>query len=132
VDKQIDRELSRAIGIIVRAGAALEFLLAFLLVIPLTLWLAWARHSTIAEPVVLILFSLSFAWGNVSVLKWQRSFRKLGWSSTNKLAFGLGPRPEDPDELHLWQWGRHFCYSFAAILLCMVAFAIIKWLQWDY
>ena len=123
---EIDRELSSAIGIFVRAGAALEFLLAFLVVIPLALWLAWARHSTIAEPVVLTLFCLSFAWGNVAVLKWHRSFRKLGWSSTNKLAFGLGPRPEDPDELHLWQWGRHFCYSFAAILLCMRAFAIIK------
>jgi len=132
MDKHIDRRLSRAVEIIVGAGAALEFLLAFLVVIPLTLWLAWARHSTIAEPAVLILFCLSFAWVNVAVLKWQRSFRKLGWSSTSKLAFGLGPRPEDPDEFHLWQWGRHICYSFAAILLCMVAFAIIKWLQGDY
>jgi hypothetical protein len=132
MDNQIARKFSSAIAIFVRAAAALEFLLAFLVVIPLTLWLAWARHSTIAEHVVLVLFCLSFAWGNVSVLKWQRSFRKLGWSSTNKLAFGLGPRPEDSDELHLWQWGKHFCYSFAAILLSMLAFAIIKWLQGDY
>jgi hypothetical protein len=106
--------------------------MAFLVVIPLTLWFAWVRHSTIAEPVVLTLFCLSFAWGNVVVLKWQRSFRKLGWSSPNKLAFGLGPRPEDPYELHLWQWGTHFRYSFTAILLCMLAFAIIKWLEGDY
>jgi hypothetical protein len=132
MDNWIDREFSKAIGIFVRAGTALEFLLAFLVVIPLTLWFAWERHSTTAEPVVLMLFCLSFAWGNVAVLKWQSSFRKLGWSSTNKLAFGLGPRPEDPDELHLWQWGRHFRHSFAAILLCMLASAIIKWLQGDY
>lgn len=130
--KRIDGQLSKAIGIFVRASAALEILLAFLVVIPLTLWLAWARHSTIAEPVVLILFCVSFAWGNVAVLKWQRSFRELGWSSTNKLAFGLGPRPEDPDELQLWQWGRHFCYSFTAILLCMFALAILEWFQGDY
>jgi hypothetical protein len=132
MDKQIDRKFSSAIGIFVRAGTALEFLMAFLVVIPLTLWFAWVRHSTIAEPVVLTLFCLSFAWGNVAVLKWQRSFRKLGWSSPNKLAFGLGPRPEDPYELHLWQWGTHFRYSFTAILLCMLAFAIIKWLEGDY
>jgi hypothetical protein len=132
MDKQIDPRLSKAAEIIAGGGAALEFLLAFVVVIPLTLWLVWARHSTIAELIVLILFCASFAWGNIAVLNWRRSFRKLAWSSTNKLAFGLGPPPEDHDELRHWQWGRHFCYSFAAILLSMLAFAIIKWLQGDY
>jgi hypothetical protein len=132
MDRQTDRKLSGVIRLFVRAGTALEFLLAFVVIIPLTLWFAWARHSMIAEPLVLTLFCLSFAWGNVAILKWQRSFRKLGWSSPSKLAFGFGPRPEDPDELHLWQWGKHFCYSFAAILLSMLAFATIKWLQGDY
>jgi len=130
--KQADGKFSRTIVKFVRAGTAVEFLIAFVVVIPFTLWFAWARHSTIAEPVVLTLFCLSFAWGNVSMLKWQRSLRKLGWSSPGRVSFGLGPRPEDPDELCVWQWGRHLLCSVPAVLLCMLAFGIIKWLERDY
>jgi len=129
MSKQAYQKFSGSLGIFVRAGTALEILVAFLVVIPLTLWFAWAPHSTMAEPVILTLFCLSFAWGNVSVLRWQRSIRRLGWSSPGKLAFGLGPRPEDPDELDIWQRGTHFRYSFIAVLLCMLAFGITKWLN---
>ena len=129
MNKPGDRNFPGAIGTIVRAGTALEFLIAFLVVIPLSLWFAWAGHSTVAEPVVLTLFCASFAWLNVSILRWQRSLRKLGWRSAGKLAFGFGPRPEDPDELHLWQLGIHFRYSFAAVALCMVAIPITAWLS---
>ena len=115
-----------------KASMALEIFVAFLVVIPLTLWFAWAHHSTMAEPVVLTLFCLSFAWTNVSILRWQRSIRKLGWSSPSKVSFGLGPRPEDPDELDIWQRGAHFRYSFIAMLLCMLAFGITKWLNGDF
>ena len=86
----------------------------------------------VAELMVLTLFCLSFVWLNISILRWQRCLRRLGSSSPGKLAFGLGPRPEGPDELSLWQRGTHFCYSFAAVLLCMSAFAILKWLNGDY
>jgi hypothetical protein len=129
MDKQADRKFSGAIGTFVRAGTALEFLVAFLVVIPLTLWFAWARRSTLAELVVLTLFCLSFAWLNVSILRWQRSLRKLRWSSSGKISFGLGPRPEDPEELGIWQRGTHFRYSFIAVLLCMAAFGLVKWLN---
>lgn len=132
MDKQAGRKFSGAVGIFVRAGTALEFLVAFLIVVPLTLWFAWARHSTIAEPVVLTLFCLSFVWLNISILRWQRCLRRLGWSSPSKLAFGMGPRPVDSDELNLWRRGTHFSYSLAAVLLCMSAFAILKWLNRDY
>lgn len=97
--KHVGRKFSGAAAIFVRAGTALEFLMAFLIVVPLTLWFAWARHSTVAEPMVLTLFCLSFVWLNISILRWQRCLRRLGSSSPGKLAFGLGPRPEGPDEL---------------------------------
>jgi hypothetical protein len=129
VDKQDDRRFSGAIGTFVTAATALEFLMALLVVIPLTLWLAWARRSTMAEPMVLTLFCLSFAWLNVSILRLQRSLRKLGWNSPGKVSFGLGPRPEDPDELDIWQRRTHFRYSFLAVPLCMLAFGITKWLN---
>jgi hypothetical protein len=129
--RQGDHRFSGAIGTFVKVGMALEIFVAFLVVIPLTLWFAWARHSTMAEPVVLTLFCLSFAWLNVSILRLQRSLRKLN-SSPGKVSFGLGPRPEDPDELDIWQRGTHFRYSFIAVLLSMLAFAITKWLNGDY
>ena len=126
---QAHGKFSLGVQAFVRAGTAFEFLVAFLVVIPLTLWLAWARHSTLAEPVVLTLFCLSFAWLNVSIVRWQRSLRKLGWTSPGKVSFGLGPRPEDSNELDIWERGKHFRYSFVAVLLSMLAFAIIKWLN---
>jgi hypothetical protein len=62
------------------------------------------------------------------MLRWQRALRKMGWSSAGKLAFGLGPRPVDSDESHLWELGIHFRYSFIAIVLCMAALPITAWL----
>ncbi|SRR5260370_39128390 len=127
--KHDERTFTRAIETFVKTCGALEILMAFLVVIPLTLWLAWARHSKTAESIVLTLFCLSFAWLNLSILRWHRSRRKLGSSSPGGLAFGLGPRPEDPDEMHLWQWGIQFRYSFLAVASSMLAFGIIKWLN---
>ena len=132
MDKQADRMFSGAVGILVRAGTALEFLIAFLVVVPLTLWFAWRRHSTLAEPVILTLFCLSFVWLNVSILRWQRGLRRLGWNFPGRVSFGLGPRPEDPNELDIWQRGIHFSHSLVAALLCMLAFGFMKWLNGDY
>ena len=127
MDTRSNGTFLRIVGLYVRASTALSILLAFTLVIPLTIWFAWTRHSTISEPVVLTLFCLSFAWLGVSILQWQRSFRKLGQASSTRLL--LGPRPEDPDELRVWQWGRHYRYSFLAVVLCMLAFGITLWLH---
>jgi hypothetical protein len=127
--RQNDRTFATAIATFVRTCAALEILTAFLVVIPLTLWLAWARHSKTAEAIALTLFCLSFAWLNLSILRLNRSLRKLGSSSPGGLAFGLGPRPEDVDEMRLWQCGIQFRYSFLAVALSMLAFAITKWLN---
>lgn len=129
MDKHDERTFASAIGTFVRTSTALEILMAFLVVIPLTLWLAWARHSKTAESIVLTLFCLSFAWLNLSTLRLHRSPRKLGSSSPGGLAFGLGPRPEDPDEMRLWQCGIQFRYSFLAVALSMLAFGITKWLN---
>ena len=129
---QTSRRFSSVVEGFVKSATALEFLMAFLVVIPLTLWFAWARHSEIAEAVILTFFCISFAWLNISILRWRRGLRKLGWTSPGRVSFGLGPRPEDPDELAAWQRGAHSRNSILAVLLCMVAFGIIKWLQGDY
>jgi len=129
MNKRPEGQFQTVIGSFVRAGTALQILMAFLVVIPLSLWFAWARHSTLVEPVVLTFFCLSFAWLNVSILRWQRCLRKMGWRSPARVSFGLGPQPEDPDELEIWRRGTHFRYSFIAVSLSMLAFGITKWLN---
>jgi len=129
MEKEGAWNLVGAIRKVARAGIIVEFLLAFLVVIPLTVWLAWARRSLLAEQLSLTVFCLSFAWLNVSIVRWQRSLRKLGWHSSSRLAFGLSPRPDDADELEMWRRGKHFCYSFLAVLLSIVGFGIVKWVN---
>lgn len=121
--------LANAIAILVRAGTALQILVAFLIVIPFTLWLAWSHHVRAAESATLTLFCVSFAWLNLSILGLHRSRRKLGSSLPSRLAFGFGPRPEAPDEIRLWQWGIQFRYSFLSAVLSMAAFAFTKWVN---
>jgi|SRR5690348_7778772 len=117
----------KAIGIFVKASTGLEFLMAFLVVVPLTLWLALTSKSGAAESVVLALFCMSFAWLNVSILKFQRGIRRLGNGSSVRLL--MSPRPEDPDELMAWRWGRNFCYSFLAVVVSMGGFAFVLWIR---
>jgi hypothetical protein len=128
MDRATDRNILGVIGTFVRALTALEVLAALLVIIPLTVWLAWRQHSTLAVSVVLALFCISFGWLSVSILRWQRAVREMGWSSPGKVALGLGRRPEDPDELHVWELGIHCRYSSAAVVLCMAALPLAAWL----
>jgi len=119
-----DGRLPTAIDSFIRISSALGTFLGFVVVIPLTLWFAWTHHSTLAEAIIKTLFCISFGWMMVSTLGWFRSFRALG-NGPSSAALLLGPRPEDPDELRAWKWGRQFRYALFAVLLSMIAFAVI-------
>ena len=95
----------------------------------LILWSALAGKSTLGEHVILTCFALAFAWANISWMRWVRSC--AGWEGS-ALRLLFGPRPEDPDELLVWQRGRQVRYSYLAVVLFMSAFAILKWAQGDY
>ena len=123
---------SGVIALLVRAGTAAQVFTAITVVVPLTLWVAWPGHSTITEPIVLTLFCLSFAWASLSILRWQRCLRRMGWQSPSKLSFGRGGLPEDSDEAELWRRGVHVRYSFLAVIVCMAAFALVKYFTGDY
>jgi hypothetical protein len=112
----------------VRAGSGLVLLVS-LGVVLLALWFGWSQRSSFGDAVALTLFYVSFGWANISVLRWIRGLR--GWeSSASRLL--VGPRPEDPDELLVWQRGRHLRYSFLAMVLTMTIFLITKWLRGEY
>ena len=129
MNKEADQKISDIAKSFARAGTALELFAAFLVIIPLTLWLAWTYRSSLFESFALTLFCIAFAWLNLSILRWQGTLRKLGWSSPDRVSFGLGPRPDDPDELEIWLKGKHLRYSFTAVVLCMAAFGIVKWIN---
>lgn len=131
MDKRPDGKFFEVTNVFVRAGTALEIFLGFIIVVPLTIFFAWRSHSTLIEPLVLTLFCTAFVWLNISILRWQRSLRRLGGTARGRGAFGLGPRPDDADELDIWQKGTHFRYSFAAVLVSMMAFGIVKWITGD-
>jgi hypothetical protein len=111
-----------------RISSALGTFLGFVVVIPLTLWFAWTHHSTLAEAIIKTLFCISFGWMMVSTLGWFRSFQALGKGASSS-ALLLGPRPGDAEELRVWKWGRRFRYAVLAVILSMVAFGIILWLN---
>ena len=128
MDKQPDGILHYVLGIFARATTRLTALLGFLVVIPLTLWFAWADHSAIAYSIAQSLFCVSFAWGLISLLQLQRNLRKLGLDSEGTTQLFSGPRPDDRDELRAWQWGWQFMYAVIAVLLSMVAIPVTSWL----
>src|SRR5712692_1341552 len=72
MDKQFAGKFQYGLGFVVKATTGLTILSGFLVVIPLTLWFAWARHSAIANSIAVSLFCLSFAWVLVSLLQLNR------------------------------------------------------------
>jgi hypothetical protein len=100
-----------------------------LIVLAFMLWSSWAWHSGMAESVVWTLYCVSFGWLNVSILRWARFLLKMGSRLPVQIRLGLGPPPDDPDELEIWKRGKHVRYSFLAAGLCMAAFAFVLWLK---
>jgi hypothetical protein len=122
-------EFQSATGFFVRVGSVLATLMAFLIVIPLTLRLAWGNASSFANAIVMTLFCISFGWGNVSIILRQRAARKLGLRSTSVRDIISSPRPVDPDELDYWIWTRRTLFAFIAVILCMIALPLTSWLS---
>lgn len=128
MDSWLGREFERVLERLFKVWAGLVNLLAFLVIIPLTLWVAWAHYTTFVDAILLTLFCLAFAWGLVSATLCFRCWRKLGLSGEGRLRLYSGPRPDDPDELRAWQLGWHFMYAIIAVMLCMVALPVASWL----
>lgn len=129
MDKQQYPKFHYVIGIFSRAVTGLTILMGFLVVIPLTLWFAWTRHSPIAYSISSSLFCLSFAWMLISLLQLNRSLGELGLGPEGRTRlFSMKSPPEDPDELRAWRWGWQFMYAGLAVLLCMIGFAVASWL----
>lgn len=129
MDKQSNPKFRYGIGIFERAATGLTILLGFLVVLPFTLWFAWAGHSAIAYSIAVSLFCLSFGWGLISLLQLNRSLGKLGLGPEGRTRlFSMKSPPDDPDELRAWRWGWQFMYAVLAGILSMAAIPVTSWL----
>jgi hypothetical protein len=111
-----------------KATTGLAMLLAFGVVIPLTLWSAWTYGETLANQLLMALFCVAFAWVFISMILCYRRLRELGLDGKGRLRLFSGPRPNDQSELRAWILGWHFIYAVIAVLLCMAAMPISWWL----
>lgn len=129
MEEQTTRKPPTTTRKLVNAGTALEIFIGIAVVVPLTLWLAWAHRSNTLESIILTLFCGALVWSVISIARWKTSLRNLGWRSPGRMALGMGPRPDDPDKLDIWKKGAQFRYSFTATLLCIAAYALVKWMH---
>jgi hypothetical protein len=129
LERQPNGQFQRVTEALVRGWSGLVALLAFVIVIPLTLWFTWRHASTFAYPLAETLFCISFAWAAVSMVLMQCGLRKLDLRPADRMRVFSGPRPDDPDELYAWKWAWQFLYAFIAVTLCMIAIPVASWLS---
>lgn len=84
----------KAMAAFVAGVSGLSILLGFLVVIPLTLWFAWAHQRIDEYSILITLFCLSFFWMFMSMLQCHRSLRQLGLDgeARMRLVFGNSSR----------------------------------------
>jgi uncharacterized membrane protein (DUF106 family) len=128
MDEQSKSIFEAVVANFVKAVSGLGMVLAFVVVIPLFLWFAWAHKASNVDSIPTTLFCLAFAWLFVSMSQCFRTLRKLDLSPQGRMRLFSGPRPDDPSELRAWQWGWHFMYAVIAVLLCMLAIPAAWWL----
>jgi hypothetical protein len=129
MNKRLDQRFRGAVAGLVNTTWTLAILLGLLVVIPLLLWFAWARPTTLVDSLLVTLFCLSFGWVFVSMALCFRSLGKLGLDGQGRLRLFSGPRPSDADELRAWRLGWHFMSAVLAVILCMIAMPIAWWLS---
>jgi len=129
MENQLKKRLEGLLEKLGRATTGLAILLAFVVVIPLTLWSAWTHRNPLVNQILLTFFCVSFGWLFVSMLLCYRTLRRLGLDGQGRLRLFSGPRPDDQEELRAWQLGWHFMYAVLAVLFCIIALPVASWLS---
>jgi hypothetical protein len=126
MEKQSDIKPGWDVSFIIRYSSALTILMAFVVVIPFTLWFTWGHHWVSAYSIAVTLFCLSFGWAAWSMLQTQRGLRKLNLSSSDRMRLFSGSRPDNPDELCVWKWAWQFICAVIAGLLSLIAIPVVS------
>lgn len=111
----------------IHAAWGVVVLVFALAIAALFIWsLRWRNGEWIAS-LGTIAFVVCFVWGNFAALKARRAIRDLNAVIT--LQFFSAPRPEDPDELNIWWWGRQWFYAMIAMLVGMFTVVAIGFIE---
>jgi hypothetical protein len=124
LDRDTHNEPSNSPAILPKAPAAgLTVLVGYVVVLLFIVWMARAHRMEIPDAVVLAVICFSFGWVYLALWKLDRGRRRLGWNRSNMTKLLTGLRPDDPDELFIWQWTLQLCFAIVSVVLCVVALA---------
>lgn len=111
----------------IHAAWAVVLLVFAIGIAALSIWsLRWRNGEWLAS-LGTIAFVACLVWGNFAMLKARRAARDLNAVITPR--FYSGPRPEDPDELKVWWWGRQWIYAMIAMASGMLALVAIGFIE---
>jgi hypothetical protein len=98
------------------SGLVLPFLL--LVALPITFWSLRDPQSSPVQPAVVALFVVSAFWAVAAMLEVNRRCEILGWRRSHLSSLIAGSRPDDPEELLVWQWTLQSCCAFLMCAFC--------------
>ena len=104
-----------------RSGLAV--LVGFVAILLFLSWNARAHRTEIPDAVGLAMICFAFGWSYLAIWKLVRGGRRLGWNRSNLTKLLTGPRPDDPDELFIWQWTLQLCCASLSLVVCVLALA---------
>jgi hypothetical protein len=111
-----------AMGVFAVSGIILS-----LIVLGFAIYSLRMQNATVVEEIAELSVYCSVLWGFIATWGMIRSARRLG--ARIEIGFYFAPRPEDPDELRLWFWGRQFACAFLITAISMGGFVLIMWLR---
>ena len=101
-------------------ASGMRVLIGYVVVLLFILWMARAYRTEIPDAVGLAMICFSFGWVYLALWKLDRGRRRLGWNRSNMTKLLTGPRPDDPDELFIWQWTLQVCFAILSAVICVV------------
>jgi hypothetical protein len=87
--------------------------LVLVALLPITWWLIRDSQSSKAGQVIFAISVSVLLWACTAIFQVCRSGRNLGLKGSNLARFLSGGRPNDPEELLVWQWVLQVCYAVA-------------------
>jgi|SRR5580704_12971996 hypothetical protein len=100
-------------------------LVGYVAVLSFLVWTARVRRTEIPDSIGLATICFSFAWTYLAIWKLVRGGRRLGWNRSNLTKLLTGPRPDDPDELFIWQWTLQLCCASLSVVVCAAALSFL-------
>jgi len=126
MDTHTHNQPTKSTTILTKApSSGLAVLVGYVVVLLFVVWIARAHRTEIPDAFVLTMICFSFGWLYLALWKLGRGGRRLGWNRSNMTKLLTGPRPDDPDELFIWQWTLQVCFAILSVVVCVVVLTLM-------